>query len=396
MTSRSRRRRPRRSSPFVPIIAIALSAAALVVVLTRTGGDDEAAPTSTSTSTTTTSSPPATTSTSAAPPDPVPVDTVASPPFEETPPATYRITYEVVENQLARTETITVRRPYESLVVSRRDGDIVGGTATSRARLWTHLTDRDGWLVVQPELHRAAFDHRPLPALAAVVALGRAEETGTDRYLDRDCRVFRTGQPLGNVGTSAPTAAESSELCVDDAGLVLHERWEIDGTVVTERTATALEVDPEVDPAAFDPTPVAEDTEGFEAVLSTVAVPADEETMAQLQVDISPPPGYALDGTVLRAGSPDQAGAATTEIVRFYSDGVDLIELAEITSTAPVTLDHGNAVPLDIDGPETWFFPDLRASAIRTRLSATSFAELRGTNPAQLVALLNTMTTRAG
>ena len=381
---------------FAPVVAAVVAAALLVLVVTRSDDDDsDAAPASTSSSTSTTE---ATTTTTTAPPDPVSPETISATPFPEAAPASYRITYDIVENQLARTETLTVRRPFESLVISERDGAQIGGTATSRSRLWTYLTDREGWLVLQPELHRAAFDARPLGAMAAAIALGRAEEIGTDSYIGTTCRRFRTGQPLGSSGITAPTEEESTDLCIDDRGLVLHERWQIGGTPVIERTATSVETDVVVDAAIFDPTPVIEDAEEFEAILSAIAVPADEETLAQLQTDIAPPEGFVLEGSVLRAGNPRQSGSTptSTEIVRFYSDGRHLVEVAEFVSTSPVVLDTGNAVPIDIDGPETWFSPDFRASAVRTRLSDNSYVEIRGTDPALLMALLDSLTRRPG
>jgi len=324
----------------------------------------------------------------------MPADVIAAEPLPETPPASYRITYDVVENGLPRTETLTVVRPFQSLVLATRNGDRISGTATSRERLWTYLDDRDGWLVIQPELHRAAFDQRPLAAMATMIALGLAEELEPSSFLDRDCRVFRTGQPLTDPGATAPTEGQTTEACIDADGLVLHERWEIGGEVVSERTASAVELDIEVEDAAFDPTPVIDDAPEFEALLSTIAVPADEETLARLQADITPPEGFTLEGTVLRAGSPDRTGTEAAEIVRFYSDGTDLIEMAEVTAQGGADLGGGGAVPVEIDGPETWFVPDFRASAMRTRLSETSFVELRGTDPAQLVALLDTLVRR--
>jgi hypothetical protein len=366
-----------------------LTAAAAVLLVAACSGDDGARP---STTTTSRSSGEVEEPTTTTVPEAVPPSAIAVEPFTGSAPASYRITYEIVENELARTETVTVQRPYESLVLSERDGELVSGTATSRSRLWTYLVDREGWLVLQPELHRAAYDQWPLTGMAMAISLGRAEEVGTDAHLGRSCRVFVTGQPLGTSGITAPSDAESTELCIDDDGLVLHERWQIEGSTVVERTATSVETGIEVDVAAFDPTPVVEDAEDFMAALSTIAVPADEETLALLQTDIVPPDGFVLDGTVLRAGAPDRGGA--TEIVRFYSDGTELIEVAEVIAPAGAQLDGGGAVRVEIEGPETWFFPDFRASAVRSRLSETAFVEIRGTDPAQLVGLLGTLTRR--
>lgn len=378
-------------TPLVPVVFALVIGAAMFVVAANAGGDDTPVPPET-----TTSAAPPTTAAAAPPPppDPVPASVIAAEPLPETPPDRYRVTYDVVENGLPRTETLTVARPFQSLLLATRDGDLISGTATSRERLWTYVDDRDGWLVVQPELHRAASDRRPLAAMATMVALGLAEELEPSSVLGRDCRVFRTGRPLTDPGAAPPTDGQATEACIDADGLVLHERWEIGGEVVSERTASAVELGVDAPASAFDPTPVVDDAPELEALLSTIAVPADEETLARLRTDITPPDGYGLEGTVLRAGSPDRTGRDAAEIVRFYSDGIDLIEVAEVTAQDGVDLDGGGAVPVEIDGPETWFVPDFRASAVRTRLSPNSFVELRGTNPARLVALLDTLVRR--
>lgn len=384
---------PGRIGPIGPVLAALVICGALVFYVTSSArdGDSDAAPSTTSTTTT---PPETTTTTTEAPPDPVPPETIAVEPFPETPPDSYRVVYDVVENGLERTETVTVRRPFESLVLSSRGDDVLTGTATSRRHLWNFLDERDGWLVIQPELHRAAFDHRPLAAMATMIALGLAEEDGTGSYLDRECRIFHTGGPLSDPGATSPSESQSTEVCIDDNGLVLHERWEIGGQVVSERTATDLELDIDVADEIFDPSPVIDDAEEFEAILTSIAVPADDETLAQLETDIVPPEGFALEGAVLRSGSPGSGGSSVTEIVRFYTDGTDLLEVAEVSSPAGAELDGGGAFPVEIDGPETWFFPDFRASAVRTRLSDTTFVEIRGTDPAQLIGLLDTLTRR--
>lgn len=378
-------------SPLVPVVVALAICGVLFAFVVTSGRDDGSgtAPTSTdlpTASSATTAPPPA--------PDPVPAATIAVEPLSENPPRSYRITYAVVENGLPRTETLIVARPFESLLLSTRNDDLVSGTATSRDRLWTYLDDRDGWLVIQPELHRAAFDQRPLAAMAMMMALGLAEEREPSSVLDRPCRVFLTGQPLTDPGATPPSEGQTTEACIDANGLVLHERWEIGGELVSERTATAIELGVDVAPESFDPTPVVDDAPEFEALLSTIAVPADEETLARLQTDITPPDGFALEGTVLRPRSPDRAGSGAAEIVRFYSDGVDLIEVAEVVAQGGADPGGLGAVPVEIDGPETWFVPDFRASAVRTRLSETAFVEIRGTNPTQLIGLLDTLVSR--
>lgn len=355
-------------------------------------GDDGSGPAPTATSAPTTGS----TTTSTTQPVPVPVDLAALTvePLPEDRPASYRIVYDIVENALERRETWAVRRPYESLIVSDRDDVLVSGSATSATQLYTYLLDRNAWFAIQPQLHRAAYDQHPLTAMATMIALGFAEVAGEAEYAGTPCSVFVTGAPLTS-GSVAPPGDERTEVCIDGRGLVLHERWEIGGSLVSERTATSVEVDPDLDPAGFDPMPQIGDVAELDVLLSTVAVAADEETIARLRTDVVLPDAYTLDGTVFRTSASNAGTTGASETVRFYSDGADLIEVAEVTVGGPAELDGGGAVLVEVDGfEETWFDPDFRVSAIRTRMTDTSFVEIRGADPRQLVEILRSLTLR--
>ncbi len=383
-------RRQWRVPAAVPLgIALVVCAGLLVFVASST---DDPSPAPTTTAPTTTES---TTTTTEPPPEPIDLAALTADPLAEDPPAAYRIVYEVAENALERQETWTVRRPYESLVSGMRDAIAIDGTATSVSKLYRFIPDRDGWFVIQPERHRAAFDQRPLAVMATMIELGVASLAGAGEYAGRPCTVFATGSPLSS-GSVAPPDDERTEVCIDDQGLVLHERWEIDGNVISERTATSVEIDPAIDPAMFDPTPLVEDSPELEVLLgSSIAVEADEETLESLRTDIALPASYRLDATVFRASSTDAGATGAAETVRFYSDGPDLIELAEVTVGGPAELDGGGARPIEIEGfEEVWFDPDFRVSAIRARLTESSFVEIRGADPAQLLELLRSITLR--
>lgn len=376
----------------VPLVVAALVCGALIAAVMTSGGDDPQpvpttlAPTSTADTSTTSTTEPA--------PDPVDLAALTVAPLPEDPPARYRIVYDIVENTLGRQETWTVQRPFESLVVGTRDGAVVSGSATSRSDLYTYLTDRDGWFSIQPELHRASFDQRPLSAMATMIELGLAESAGTGEYAGRACSVFVTGAPLTSASVSAP-GDERTEACIDDRGLLLYERWEIGDSLVSERTATSVEIDPAVDPAIFDPEPIVADAPELDALLANIAVEADEATLAELRTDIVVPDGYAFIGAVFRSSTSQTGSGGAAETVRFYSDGVDLIELAEVTVGGVAELDGGGALPVEIDGyEEVWFDPDFRVSALRARLTETSFVELRGADPSRLVELLVTISLR--
>lgn len=385
--------RPPRIHPLVPAVIAVVVAGMLVLIVARAGGGgDEATSTSTTVTTTSTTAPTTTTTTTA--PDPVPVaELLAAPPAVDA-PAAYRITYEVVENGLPRTEEWTVRRPYESLVLSTRDGAVLTGTATSRARLQHFVSDEQGWLPIQPELHRAAFDQHAAAAIGAMEALGLVERQGEDEHLGRRCTVYRTGQPSSAGAPTAPSDDERTDICIDDAGLVLHERWEIGGSVVVERTVTALEMDPAIDGATFEPGPAAEGADALARIFTTIAVPADEETMARLSTSVPVPEGYVDDGAVFRASGAGPSGSTpgAAEIVRFYSSGPALLEVAEVFIDGDAELDGGAAVPVEVEGwDEVWFEPGFRSSALRARLGTASYVELRHHDVAFLFDVLGSL-----
>lgn len=369
---------PPRIHPLVPALLAVVVCAVLILVVAKLVDDDPApaaAPAATSTTASTTTTAPTTTTTTA--PDPVAVEDLVGVGLAVDAPRTYRITFDVVENGLTREETVTVRRPYESLVLSTRDGRQLSGTATSRTHLRTYLSDREAWFTMQPLLHRAAYDQRPAGAVGAMARLGLVEEIGPGEFAGRACTVFRTGEPTSSSQPTAASDEEHTDLCIDGSGLVLWEHWRLSGKTVMERTATSVETGFEVDPAIFDPTPEVDDEDEFAGAFSTIAVEADEETLARLRTRFEAPEGYTYDGAVFRAANPTQGGTSS-EIVRFYSGGPDLLELSEQFIDRPAELGGGSAVPVEVEGwDEVWFDPGFRNSSLRARLSESSWVELR-------------------
>lgn len=388
-----------RRAPVVVVVVVAVVVFAAVLATVggalRDASDDLDEATDATPAPTTTSTTAPTTSTSAEPPEPVPLDALRVPPLTESTPTRYRIVYDVIENSLPRQETWTVARPYQSLVVAMRDGRIVSGEATSIDQLWTFLDDRDAWFAVQARRHRAASDLRPAAVMATMVELGLARPAGEGAFAGRSCRVFEVAEPLGSGNVSELGGAEATEVCIDDAGLVLHERWSIGGDLVLERTAIAVEIEPEIDPVIFDPTPVVEDAPEVEVFLRSIAVEADDETLAGLRTDVAFPAGFVLDGAVFRASTSEAGGANSSEVVRFWSRGPDLVEVAEVTVPGGAVLAGGSARPMEVERfDEVWFDADFRASTIRARIDDTRFLELRGTDPALLLDVLQTVTLR--
>lgn len=386
-----------RIHPLVPALVAVVVTGALILVVANLGDDEPAAapPDTTTSASTTITFPDIPTTTTTLPP-PVPLGPLLTPAPSVDAPVAYRLTYDIVENGLPRVEEWMVDRPYESLVVSTRDGVLLSGTSTSRARLQTFLSREDGWLPIQPQLHRAAFDQRPAAALAAMEVLGLVERRGEDEHLGRSCTVYRTGQPPSAGAPTAPTEGEFTDVCIDAAGIVLHERWEIGGTTVVEKTATALELGAEIDPAVFEPGPVVEDAEALSAAFATIAVEADEETLDRLETEVPLPPGYVDDGAVFRAADGGgRSGAGSAEIVRFYSSGPDLLEVAEVFVDGPAGLGEDAAVLVEVEGwDEVWFEPGFRTSFLRARLGDSSYVELRHQDVPFLFEVLGSLTRR--
>lgn len=381
----------RRVHPLVPALVAVVVAGALVLVVAARDDEPAAAPATT----TTTTAAPTTTTTTTAPPEPVPIEELLVEPLPIDAPTSYRITYDVVENGAPRVEEWTVRRPYEAVQLATRDGVLVSGSSTSREMYQVFLSGDRGWLPVQPELHRPEYDLRAGEALAVVERLGLAQRRGEEEHAGRPCTVYRTGQPATAQEVTAPSDSEHTDLCIDAAGLVLHERWVVGGGVVVERTATAVELEPEVDPAAFQPGPVAEDVEELARAFASIAVEADEETLARLRTDVPVPAGYTADGAVFRAlGSGSTPGSAA-EIVRFYSSGPALLEVSEVLVDGPAPITSASGVPVIAEGwDEVWFQPGFRTSALRARLDESSYVELRHHDVRLLVEVLRSLVRR--
>jgi hypothetical protein len=144
-----------------------------------------------------------------------------------------------------------VRRPFDGRILSSTsrvvDPEDVGTSGTMSAGS-SILSFSDGQrTVVQQRVPGAGIGDQVLASvLEEAVRLGYAEAHGDeDVVLGRRCRLFEVKEPGARI-VSAPTDSSRTTLCVDDDGLVLRERWELRERVVLERTAIALDENPNV------------------------------------------------------------------------------------------------------------------------------------------------------
>ena len=246
----------------------------------------------------------------------------------DTPPSMYTLTYKIDtvsgDSQTTNTEDITVRRPFDGLVVSKTGAppgtdeqwhaqsnlgiysDTTAGTPTNGE------TPAPTTQVSKALPQSALGDFRLDATLADLVTSGTFVRAEVRQVLGRPCQVYRTGQPLESFGTKAPTATDYTDACIDAAGLMLEE-VSVQAGALTERIiATAVDVQPTtIADATFaitgDPTPLAQGgTELNPADAATAPVPGYWLLDAPLD-------GYSLQGRyVLRHAANASSATDTT------------------------------------------------------------------------------------
>ena len=244
----------------------------------------------------------------------------------EAPIRSYRIEYEVRELDQRQTETVVVRRPYDSKTTVVRDGTLVSGAVTNEAGSFQYVGSSGSWELVDPGRRRAQSDPRPLGSLAFLVQKHAALLQGRDVAVGRPCTMVRTRTAIGISVRDVPTTADHDDLCIDVTGVLLREDWVIGGRSVRQKEATHFEPEISLSASEFRPEPV--QTRGGTPEPSRVLVPVTSAIEAGLVVDFSLPAGVASDGADAWL-SRDASGGPTGTIVRFYVRGVDLVDVEE-------------------------------------------------------------------
>jgi hypothetical protein len=173
-------------------------------------------------------------------------------------PPAFRILYRVEvfqEPSSTSFEERLVRRPFDGRLLASRSREIdvddpeTSGTE-SLGSLILSLTDGQA-VPVQGRVPTLAIGDQALAALLEdAVRLERAIALGEDdRVLGRSCRLYAVKEPGARV-LAAPTADSRATLCVDRAGLVLREVWELGGERAFERTAVTIDKKPDPDTLA--------------------------------------------------------------------------------------------------------------------------------------------------
>lgn len=219
-------------------------------------------------------------------------------------PTSYRAVYRAESFQgseaTSTTEEILIRRPFDARV-RIREGEPPGGTVQFEGRstfaMYGNYTESGAAQVAGNAPTVALGDMRLAGSLEELVARGLLVPGDRHRALGQQCQVYRTGSPLQSLKITAPTDSDYSDVCLTDAGLILEEVTVVGGKLSQRLTATELEIDPVLDPAAFaiEGDRVGPDQGGVEV---TEVDPAAAPAAGFWSLD-APPAGFISQGRYL-------------------------------------------------------------------------------------------------
>lgn len=265
-------------------------------------------------------------------------------------PTAYAIVYRV-ENRAGDTlvvssERLLVRRPFEAVSV-RLEGPPPGTKEQSRTvNAFARLKTEQLTLAVPPS--PASLDRRLDVFLPEAVKAGYAAEREARRVAGRSCRVYRMAGAEGAAGLErvAEAGDTHTDVCVDEAGLVLEEVGVVGGDLLTRRLATDVDEDPDIPDGSFDAgEPTLEVRQGGGAVRRLTPDSRPPGTFWELP---EPPEGLAHEGRYSIV--PPQTGfddpTQRQNIIAFASDvwrdGIEVIIVeqgATLGGTAPFAED---------------------------------------------------------
>ena len=267
-------------------------------------------------------------------------------------PESYRVIYRnesrAGDDVVVNIERLLVSRPFDAILRSRPESGR-GRQGAKTANAFARIVNDQTTLAIGPA--PAALDKRPDTFFPSAVKDGFAEAREIRRVAGRLCRIYRmagssSDPSLDKVDDAGDTY---SELCVDEAGLVLEEIGVNDGKLLTRRVATEVDEDPQIDDDLFEagePTLGVRQGGGSVREMKPDSRPP-EETFWELGDE---PEGFEHEGRF--AVVPPQAGfndpTQRTNLIAFTSDvwvdGPDAVVVeqgATLGGSAPFVEDLG-------------------------------------------------------
>jgi hypothetical protein len=297
----------------------------------------------------------------------------------------YEVTDESSDQPVVSNEEIWVRRPFEGRKFSHNGDTGIEITSVVNRFLYGSISSSDLVpLTAVTQLNPPTGDLRVAHALDALVDKGRLEVGGTREVLGRSCVVIRSKSPLSGGIAQPPADDESTDACLDEHGIVLSERWQLNGKVLRDAIATKVEIDVDLDDALFvvggDPLPIGQGGSIVSEVTRNSRPWNDYwETDAE-------PNGYRFVGRfVFLRTDPSAAGSSLTGTVPLqvmadlYRKGADWIVIEQGAASA---LPLPDGVQVDVgDMGRGLFAADVGANILAVRIDALKNLYIRGPVP---------------
>ena len=242
-------------------------------------------------------------------------------------------------------EARVVRRPFDGMILGYAERPVAGskplsGTLSTATGIF--MVDETGRTTqVAGRGHRAGVgDLRLLEVLDDLLRDGvLVDRHRAETVAGRQCHVYRTLEPP-SLSLQQPTRSDYDELCIDDAGLVLRERWYTADELAMVREAVSVDERPD-------------DTElrSFDAAEATSSSPPSPRALrGPVEVFLAAPPtpmGFHLVGRFEYV--PDiQASLAGGGVYRsvswVFADGGDFVVVEAGKGPAPFSFAEGSPV----------------------------------------------------
>jgi hypothetical protein len=331
---------------------------------------------------------------------------VAGAPIEHLSPLiAYRITYRIDAGKPiganVTTETLSVLRPWGSLMVTR-SGPPPGGAVTDQ------LTSDFGKLRVTPASGAptvvstppdlAASDLRLDITSAEIVAGGLARWAERRRVLSRDCQVLVTTAPPQGQQLGALRGAHGDQVlsCIDANGLILEQLVTSSGTLLLRREAVQVDTAPQLDPVTFSVQEAATTTTA-DGGGSVVQVPPSTLPPGPTWFLDHPPAGFTFQGhyAVAEPTSLDINGQPSSNRRAGFTDvwtagaGVLILDQGGTLFGSPAFSAAPGARPVALGALGTGEeVPGARLGTVRVAMADGRYIRLAGTLPLDQLATL--------
>ena len=168
-----------------------------------------------------------------------------------TEPRAYKVVYDTWEKGLGLLrEELVVRRPYWSRMTSYSGKDTVFGTVTNDHGYFILEPSSKRWLEIKDAPWWSTYDYRPLLVFKRLRELGLADVRGFSQNRGTKCLLLRIGNAPGE-WLDPPSAKDHADICVDRSGVIVSEKWVVDGEQLRSRRAVSLELPGDVDATEF-------------------------------------------------------------------------------------------------------------------------------------------------